>query len=192
MFFNVFRLITDWIFYNAWQIYQKQVKNSFRVKSDSQRSIADSFVLTTSLLRFTVNNFSELVHVVIMFTFLIDKFCVLLFALDLTELNFDGSSGYDAFAFWEELLSDDTFEERAFTWMRVKLPVDCDPTTAIMGRLTSRLTSERRMIYWDEWKSYLDLRNDGDEFLHEIFAVLKVFIISFTITLLMLMLIYKR
>lgn len=45
--------------------------------------------------------------------------------------------------------------------------MDWEPTTAIIGRLTSRLTSERRMISWNEGKFYLDFRDDRDEFLHE-------------------------
>ena len=167
MLFDVFRLITNWIFYNSRQIDQKQVKNFLRVKSDSQRHTANSFVLTTSFLCLKIDEFSKLIHVMIMFPFLINQFSVLLFALDLAELDFDWPSGYDSFAFGKEFFSNDTFEKRTFTWMNILLPVDWEPTTAIIGRLTSRLTSERRIIYWNEVESYLDLGNDGYKFLHK-------------------------
>lgn len=52
----------------------------------------------------------------------------------------------------------------------MKVPVDCDPTTAIMGRLTSRLTSDRRMIYLNIMiDEYLYFGDDGYKFFHEIF-----------------------
>lgn len=81
-----------------------------------------------------------------MLAFPIDEFGILFLSLNLTELDFDGSPGDDSFSFGEDLLANDTFEEGAFAWIMDDLPVDWEPTTAIMGRLTSRLTSDRRMI----------------------------------------------
>ncbi len=115
MLFDVFGLITNWVFYDSRQIYQKQVKNFFRVKSDSQRYAADAFVLSASFLCFKVDEFSELVHVVIMLAFFINELSVLLFSLDLAELDFDWPSGNDSFAFGKEFFPNDAFEERAFT-----------------------------------------------------------------------------
>jgi hypothetical protein len=79
-------------------------------------------------------------------TFPLDELRVLFLAGNLTQLYFDGSSGDDALALWQKLLADDAFEEGTFAWMKGELPVDCEPTTAIMGRSISKLTSDLRMI----------------------------------------------
>jgi hypothetical protein len=113
--FDVFRLITNWVFYNSRQIDQKQVKNFLGVKSDSQGHTADAFVLTTSFLCLKIDEFSELIHVMIMLTFLINEFSVLFFTLDLAKLDFDWPSGNNSFALGKEFFPNDTFEERTFT-----------------------------------------------------------------------------
>lgn len=47
------------------------------------------------------------------------------------------------------------------------IPVDCDPTTAIIGRLTYKLTSDFRIISLNiKCMNYLDLWYNWDKFLH--------------------------
>jgi hypothetical protein len=46
-----------------------------------------------------------------MLAFFVDEFSVLLFALDLAELNFNGPSGDDSFTLWKELLSNDALKQ---------------------------------------------------------------------------------
>lgn len=81
-----------------------------------------------------------------MFSFPFNKLGVLFVAGNLAQLDFNGPSGDDAFAFGQELLADDAFEEGAFAWVGAGVPVDWEPTTAIMGRSISKLTSDLRMI----------------------------------------------
>lgn len=56
-----------------------------------------------------------------------------------------------------------------FLYKDVLIPVDWDPTTAIIGRLTYKLTSERRMISLHDYHLYLNFWDDWNEFFHQRF-----------------------
>lgn len=81
-----------------------------------------------------------------MLAFPFNKLGILFLAGYLAKLDFDGSSGDDALALGKELFADDAFEQGALSWMDGRIPVDWEPTTAIMGRSISKLTSDLRMI----------------------------------------------
>lgn len=81
-----------------------------------------------------------------MLSFPFNKLGILFVAGDLAELNLDRPSGDYTLAFRQELFTDDTLQQGALAWIDQRVPVDCEPTTAIMGRSMSKLTSDLRMI----------------------------------------------
>ena len=80
--------------------------------------MADSFVRSTGLFCFCFNGSSEILHILKVFSFFFNKLGVLLVMRYLAKLNLYRPSRHNAFSFREKLLSDDSFKEGAFAWVR--------------------------------------------------------------------------